>query len=85
LNIKNFTFPEILRKVRSKNFLFAVLAVIYFFAVIELHLTISNFVTHPQNFLLFNIRPRNLALSSYPDRFYNSPVVSGISAGKGFS
>jgi len=61
LNIKNFTFPEILRKVRSKNFLFAVLAVIYFFAVIELHLTISNFVTHPQNFLLFNIRPRNLA------------------------
>lgn len=61
MNIKNFTFPEILRKVRSKNFLFAVIAVIYFFAVIELHLTISNFVTHPQNLLFINIRPRNLA------------------------
>ncbi|MHC1738119.1 MAG: VanZ family protein [Ignavibacteriaceae bacterium] len=61
MNLNNLTTPEILRKVRSKNFLYTVLTAIYFFAVIELHLTISNFVTHPQNMLLINIRPRNLA------------------------
>lgn len=61
MNLKNLTAPEILRKVRSKNFPYAVLTAVYFFAVIELHLTISNFVTHPQNLLFINIRPRNLA------------------------
>lgn len=61
LNLKNLNAPEIFKKVRSKQFLYTVLSAIYFFAVIELHLTISNFVTNPQNLLFINIRPRNLA------------------------
>jgi len=50
-------------KFDTKKVIIITFTAIYFTAVIEFHLIISNFVTFPQDFGLFEIRPRNLAFT----------------------